>query len=138
MGTGQEQRRFSRVDFRMSASVEVGGLSLEGTVENLSLRGMFMATDHKPGVGEGAEITIELTRPPEGGGEGRRDADYDPAIRAGGKVVRVTGTGVAFCFDTIDSDSYVHLKNIVALNAGDPDRTFDEMGSFLDGGHVPS
>jgi hypothetical protein len=141
MDTGQGQRKFSRVDFRMTASVEVGGLTLGGTVENLSLRGMFMATDHRPALGEAAEITIELTRPPDekaGDGEAMRGAEFEPVIQVGGKVVRATGTGVAFCFDTIDSDSYVHLKNIVALNAGDPERTFGEMDSFLDGGQAPS
>jgi hypothetical protein len=141
MDTGQGQRKFSRVDFRMSASAEVGGLTLEGTVENLSMRGMFMATGHRPALGEGAEITIDLTRPTEekpggGGGEGHHSAEFEPVIQVGGKVVRITETGVAFCFDTIDSDSYVHLKNIVALNAGDPERAFGEMDTFLDGGQA--
>jgi hypothetical protein len=133
MDTGQGQRKFSRVDFRMTASAEIGGRLLEGTVENLSLRGMFMATDHKPGVGEDAEITIELAKPQANRGEGRYDADFEPVIQVGGRVVRVTGTGIAFCFDMIDSDSYVHLKNIVAFNAGDPDAAFGEMDSFLGG-----
>jgi hypothetical protein len=125
----------------MAASVEIGGQLLEGTVENLSLRGMFMATDHKPGLGEDAEITIELVTSAEdddGAGGTRHNGDTQPTVQASGKVVRVTGTGIAFCFDTVDFDSYMHLKNIVALNAGDPERTFGEMDSYLDGSPAPS
>ena len=122
----QGQRNFTRVDFRITARVEVGGTVLEGTVENLSLRGMLMETDKKLPVGEHAEITITLAdqqaeaTETTGAAETHHNEDW-PVIEVSGTVVRATAISTAFKFDLIDSDSFIHLKNIVALNSGDPE-----------------
>ena len=129
----QGQRNFTRVDFRITARVEVGGTVLEGTVENLSLRGMLMETDKKLPVGERAEITITLADQQTKAGAAAHHDEDRPVIEVSGTVVRVSAISTAFKFDLIDSDSFIHLKNIVALNSGDPERTFSEMKAFIDG-----
>jgi len=122
MEQSQEHRRFSRVDFHIVAAVRAGDRQLAGTVENLSLRGMFIATDQQLPIGEEAEISIALNDQPE----------EELIIDVSGRVTRVTSNGIAFAFDKIDLDSYVHLKNIIALNMGDASKVDDEMTLFLD------
>ena len=134
----QGHRHFTRVDFRITARAEAGGTVLEGTVENLSLRGMLMATDKNVPVGEHAEITITLAdqqaeaTETTGAAETHHNEDW-PVIEVSGTVVRATAISTAFKFDLIDSDSFIHLKNIVALNSGDPEKTFGEMEAFIEG-----
>jgi len=124
------QRKFSRVDFRITAAVQCGGRLLNGTVENLSLRGMLMAADQKLAVGDAAEITIDLVGPPQGAAD---LSEEPPLIQIDGRVVRVTDTGLAFSFERMDSDSYIHLKRIITLNSGDAMRADEEMQAFLGG-----
>jgi len=120
MEQSQDQRRFSRVDFHIVATVAVGGQPIEGTVENMSLRGMLFATDHKLSPGDEAEITIALNDHSENG------------MTISGKVARLTSYGIAFVFSKVDFDSYMHLKNIIALNIGDASKVDEEMDAFLD------
>ena len=118
----QEHRKFSRVEFRITATVRVGELLIEGTVDNLSLRGMFVTTDQKAPAGQEAEIVIALND----------HADNELIIN--GRVARVTSDGIALVFSKMDFDSYVHLKNVVMFNAGDANKIQKEMEIFLDDG----
>lgn len=126
MEQSQEQRKFSRVDFHIVATVKAGDRQLAGTVGNLSLRGMFIETDQQLPIGEEAEINIALSDQPSD------QPEEELIIDVSGRVIRVTSKGIAFVFDKIDLDSYVHLKNIIALNTGDVAKIDDEMTIFLD------
>jgi hypothetical protein len=116
-----QKRRFTRVDFHITATVEVDGQSITGTVENLSMRGLFLATDQRLPVGSDVGITIALSDQPEVG----------ETIEMEGSVARLTDDGIAFSFGRIDFDSYLHLKNIVTLNTGDASTVEHEMDDFL-------
>ena len=131
MGSVQENRKFSRVDFRITATARVGAKQLVGTVENLSLRGIFLATDQHLAVGDEAEITVVLSKGPEDV-QATDPNEEGMSIEVDGRVARVTGDGIAFAFDKIDFDSYVHLKNLIALNIGDASKVEEEMEAFLD------
>jgi hypothetical protein len=115
----QTNRKFSRVDFRIVATVKHEAKQFKGEVENLSIHGMLLATDQKLLVGDTAVISIALDDQPEN------------EVLIDGKVSRVTDDGIAFSFDKIDSDSYVHLKNLVALNMGDDQKIQEEIDSSL-------
>jgi len=119
MGDSIEARRFSRVNFHIKATVKFGSKQFVGNVENLSLRGIFLVTEEKLSVGDVAEIVISLSDDPENG------------LELEGKVARVTNDGIAFIFDKIDFDTYVHLKRLVEFNIGDPEQMDKEMENLF-------
>jgi hypothetical protein len=113
-------RKFSRVDFRILATVKQVAKQFTGEVKNLSVQGMLLATDQVLPVGDAAVVSIALDDQPEN--ELVMDA----------KVARALEGGIAFSFDKIDSDSYIHLKNMVALNFGDDRKIQEEIEMSLD------
>lgn len=114
-------RKFSRVNFNVSANVKVGERSFTGELENLSMNGMFLITDEKLAMGDLVGITISLT-------------GTDPEIKVSfdGKVIRVAEDGIAFSFEKIDLDSYTHLKNIIAYNIDDAEKVMEEIYHSID------
>jgi hypothetical protein len=109
------KRKFSRVEFKIVATVKHGQRQFVGAVNNLSLSGIFLVTDQRIPIGEIVAILIALDDQPEN------------SVEMTGKVARVTEGGIAFNFDKIDYDSFIHLKNLVALNSGDEGKIQDEM-----------
>jgi len=123
METVKTDRKFSRVDFKIVATVKKGTIEFVGAVNNLSMGGLYLLTSQKLTVGDEAEIMIALDDQPENG------------LAIDVRVARVTDNGIAFAFDKIDFDSYIHLKNLIALNSGDVEKIQDEMVSFLIDSH---
>jgi Tfp pilus assembly protein PilZ len=113
------KRKFSRVDFKIVATVKHGPNRFIGAVSNLSLGGVFLDTDQKPPVGVVVDISVALDDQPEN------------AVEITGRVARVTDEGIACTFDKIDFDSYIHLKNLVALNLGDESKIQEEIFDHL-------
>ncbi|MDO9308188.1 MAG: PilZ domain-containing protein [Deltaproteobacteria bacterium] len=114
-------RKFSRVFFNVEATIRSGERRFQGVVENLSMTGMFLVTGERLAEGEEVEIAMVLT-------------GSLPEIKIGfsGKVARIVENGMAFVFDKIDLDSYMHLKNIVAYNIDDSDKVMEEICHSID------
>lgn len=117
MGT----RQFSRVNFRVAATIKTAERQFHGDVENLSMRGMFLETDERLAVGDMVEITIILN-----------GTSPELSITFDGKVCRVADDGLGFSFEKIDLDSYTHLKNIIAYNIDDAEKVMDEIYHSID------
>jgi hypothetical protein len=130
MGQTANTRRFSRVGFRITAAIESGDQRIVGVVENMSMRGVFVATEKRLSIGDDAKIIISLGDQP--GAQPAAFNEDDQVIEVHGRVARITDDGIAFVFDKIDFDSYVHLKNIIVLNTGDGSRADEEMSMFLE------
>ncbi|MCL1892893.1 MAG: PilZ domain-containing protein [Holophagaceae bacterium] len=126
MQVPKKDRKFSRVNFKIVANVKTGDKEFEGAIRNLSMGGLYLLTDEKLAVGDEAGISIALDDQPENG------------LEIDVRVARVTDDGIAFAFDKIDFDSYIHLKNLIALNTGDVQKLQDEMVSFLIDSHTQS
>jgi hypothetical protein len=109
-------RRFSRVPFRVNATVKTADRQFYGNVENLSMCGMFLSTAERLPEGEPVEITIVLS-------------GTSPELFVGftGRVSRESEYGIAFSFEKIDLDSYTHLKNIIAHNSEDAEKVMEEI-----------
>lgn len=114
-------RKFSRVNFRIAATVSATIGQFQGEVQNLSLNGMFLSTGEQLPVGTPAEIRISLS-----------GIDPEISVQVAATVSRVTGDGIAFTFDKTDLDSYTHLKNIVSYNTDDADQIIEEMKNSID------
>lgn len=115
-----EKRRFSRVPFRIQAEITAGGQKFTGAVENLSLKGMYVKTEHAVDVGAPISIKIVLT-----------GTQSNLMIDLKGKVVRQTDEGIGVYFDDMDLDSFIHLKNIVHYNSTDPEIIVNEFTRYL-------
>jgi len=117
MGT----RKFSRVQFHVSASIKTATRHFRGSVENLSMNGMLLVTAERLPVNEMVEITIALI-----------GTSPEVSVSFSGRVSRITDQGLGFLFDKIDIDSYTHLKNIIAYNSDDSEKVMDEIHQAID------
>ena len=114
-------RQFSRVNFRMAATIKTAERQFQGNVENLSMRGMFLVTEECLAVGDMVEITIALS-----------GTSPEISVSFEGKVCRIVENGLGFNFEKIDLDSYTHLKNIIAYNSDDAEKVMEEIYHSID------
>lgn len=107
-----EKRKHSRVAFATDISIhlEAEGKTIEvqGDSKDISLKGVFISTEDLFDTGAKCEIKIYLS-----GGVDRIE------IAVQGTVVRVSENGMGIVFDSMDVESYSHLKNIVRYNSVD-------------------
>jgi len=115
----RDRRRFLRVPFE--ATVTVKNLS-DGTIlENLdskdiSMKGIYCLTDTPFKVDTPCVVELLLT-----------GTSSELWIRIEGHVVRSEDSGMAIIFDNMDLDAFIHLKNILYYNSGDPERIDKEL-----------
>lgn len=114
-------RKFSRVRFSVEGAIRCRDRQFQGTVENLSMTGMFLVTDERLPEGEavGIEIILTGTTPPI-------------FVNFNGMVSRTGANGIGFVFEKMDLDSYMHLKNIIAYNIDDAEKVMEEIGHLID------
>jgi hypothetical protein len=110
-----EKRKHKRVPFHAEAMVRTKGITINGKIDNLSMKGMFLNTDAKLTDVDQVEINILLT-----GSSSKLSIDLT------GIVIRQTDAGMAIAFKEMDLDSFIHLKNVVSYNSADADEIMDE------------
>lgn len=115
-----EKRKHRRVLFKSEAIVRSGESTILGTIDNLSMKGMFLTTGGKLLGSDILYIEILLT-----GSSSKLE------IRLMGRKVRQTTSGVAIEFTEMDLDSFTHLRNLVAYNSDDADAIIDEYYSSI-------
>ena len=114
-----ERRRFLRVPFETKTVVK----NLEsGTVVNsvhskdISLKGMYCFTKEPFAPDTPCSIELHLT-----------GTSSKLWLHIEGHVVRNDDQGMALSFDSMDMDVFIHLKNILYYNSGDPNRINQEI-----------
>jgi hypothetical protein len=115
-----EKRNFSRITFNVGTVIKWQDKSLKGEVENLSLQGMLARITDPIPTGEEVEITIYLT-----------GVSPQIPINLQGEVIRSSEEGLALKFIKMNTDSFIHLRNIMAHNTGDSGKVMDELFSFI-------
>jgi hypothetical protein len=114
-----DRRRRTRVNFHARADVQtVGARLLDLETRDLSHKGMFVLGQVPLKADQGCTITLHLVG----------DEENAPVLRMEGRVVRSTADGTAIDFVSMDPDTYLHLRNLVLLNAEDPDEAEKEFG----------
>lgn len=107
-----DRRRHSRVGFTTQIKIilDLDGerVKLEGNSRDLSQKGIFVSTDQRFAIGAKCSVKIYLT--------GSIDK-IELAMH--GTIVRMTDRGVGIQFDSMDVETYSHLKNIVQYNSLD-------------------
>ncbi len=112
ISNSDEKRQYSRVSFATDIRIQIesGGKSVQvqGSSKDLSLKGLFVQTQKTFALDSVCEIIIYLT----GGID-------EIILKIKGRVARVSQNGMGVIFDSMDVDSYSHLKNIVQYNSVD-------------------
>ena len=107
----EERRKYSRVGFATGIEIDLktkDQARLEGNSKDLSLKGIFVSTPRQFVRGTSCSVKIYLT-----GGIEKIELLIE------GTIVRQTDTGIGILFNSMDVDTYSHLKNIVHYNRGD-------------------
>jgi hypothetical protein len=117
----EERRKKTRVQFTTQVIVktEESEIVTEANSEDISIKGIFVNTEKKIPAGTSCDVKILLT------GTSTR-----LALNIKGVITRQDETGLGIVFDSMDLDSYIHLKNIVLYNASDPEDIEREMFSL--------
>ena len=123
MATNDEHRDFTRVSVSVDGTVTAEGTTVTGNMSDVSMKGGFLhCTDPLP---EGTPCDIVLTL--SGGSD-------DIPVNVRGRVARCQPEGMALAFESIDPESYAHLRNLIRYNAedeDDADRIDDELKDSL-------
>jgi hypothetical protein len=107
------RRTRTRVPFHTQVDVKSTGMMLRDLqTRDLSHKGVFLLGDNPLEEGQGCMISIHLIG----------DEESTPVLHMEGRVARVTEEGTAIDFLSMDPDTYLHLRNLVVLNAEDPEK----------------
>ncbi len=115
-----EKRTTTRVIFSVNSKIKCNNKILEGNIINISLNGILIQTPEK--LNTDTEIDVEICM------EGTTS---QLTVSVQGKVIRSDENGTAIEFKSIDIDSFVHLKNIIAYNEGNEEKIMSEFYQSL-------
>ena len=108
-----DRRKYSRVVF--TTKIEIHMLDASGqnvqfvaNSKNLSQRGVFVKTDKRPSLDTTCRVTVCLSRGID-----------DLKLEIEGRIVRHTDAGFGVEFESMDIDTYTHLKRLVMYNIKD-------------------
>ena len=115
-----EKRRFMRVHFKAKATVVSKETTVEGEIENLSLRGMYLQACTQFKINEEVEVRISLP-----------DVTPERALKTKAVAVRYREGGTGFEFAQMDFDSFFTLQDIIARTSGAPGQVMMEVMKFV-------
>ncbi len=114
-----ERRKNLRVPFETEITVRSLGngteIKAEGT-RDISMKGVYCTCTNPLPQDTPVVIYIVLT-----------GTSSELKLRIEGRVVRAEEGGMAIFFDAMDIDAFIHLKNILYFNSGDPERIDREI-----------
>lgn len=107
-----EKRNHERVPFTARVTVFSKGQRIvsDADTRDISLKGMYVQSAQRLGIGTHCGLELQLS-----------GASSQLTLTIDGTVVREDDAGIGIVFNTIDLDSYYHLKNILLYNTEDPD-----------------
>lgn len=118
----QERRNYLRVPFATETKVtdlESGKVITAGLSKDVSLKGMYCFTDEPFPPGTPCAIELRLT-----------GTSSKLWLHLEGRVIRKDAKGMAVSFDSMDLDVFIHLKNILYYNSGDPEKIDQEVKRY--------
>jgi len=101
-----DQRKLNRVSFKSSADVTIDDVTIKGTIDNLSMKGMlFVSKDEKINqFVQGATVSIKIYL---------SGTTSELTINIMGDIIRKEKDTIAITFKEMELDSFVHLRNVV-------------------------
>jgi hypothetical protein len=114
------RRRRTRVNFRTRVDVQATGARLlDVESRDLSHKGLFLVGDLPLKAGQGCSLTVHLVG----------EDDSVPVLHMEGHIIRADAAGTAIDFVSMDAETYMHLRNLVILNAQDPEAAEREFAT---------
>ncbi len=114
----EEQRHYTRIPFDGRARLSHNGATWEGSLIDISLRGVLL--EHPPGwngkIGDAYLLELLLHN--------------EAVIKMQLRVVHFDKRRIGFHCDHTDLDSMGHLKRLMELNLGDEERLNRELSSM--------
>lgn len=112
------RRRRTRVNLRTRVEVHTTGARLlDLETRDVSHKGLYVLGDLPLKSGQSCTLTVHLPA----------DGEDVPVLRMEGRVVRAGAEGAAIDFVSMDAETYRHLRNLVILNAEDPEQAEEEF-----------
>jgi hypothetical protein len=114
-GHNSERRRKTRVNYKTDIRIKLDAFEVraKGSSRDLSLNGIFVQADEDIPIGTECMVEIRLSGTTE-----------TLPLKMQGTIVRKEPTGIGISFNSIDIDSYTHLKNLVRYNSENPDAIY--------------
>lgn len=116
-----EKRKFERVDFKTEAVIRHRGVAFKGEVENLSLKGLFIRTDHQIPLDEQVDVTMFFY-----------GSSSELSFSLEANVARITNDGLGLNFRRLDVDSLVRSEQLVTTSDGDRQQVIEEFYGFVE------
>ncbi len=121
MRSEPNKRDFTRVPSGLDVDILMeDGSELAGHIQNISMRGIFVPTEHTFEEGVKCRVMLHL------GGRG-----HGITLEARGEVARSGEKGLGVRFDEIAYNAFQHLRKLVRFNADDPGVIEEELDSHL-------
>lgn len=113
-----EKRNFLRTKYTSRAIIKLKEEVVAGEIINLSLNGAMVKLNcpFKCNMYDHIELEMSIS-------------NNETAIKINslGVIVRLEDVEIGIRFETMDLDSFTHLRNIIAYNTGEYDKIMDEM-----------
>ena len=107
----EDKPRRIRAPYHSSIGLKFSDREVKGvSSRDISMSGVFIKSAEKFKIGEECLLTIELSP---------QDPNLTLSIKS--KIARVCKDGVGLTFLEMDSDSFIHLRNIIKLNVSNPE-----------------
>lgn len=94
--------------------IETGNKKVEVLTKNLSMTGISCTTHESFGVNELCTVSLRLNE--------------ETHLIIQGKILRVDQQETIISFQSMDEDTFYHLKRLMQFNAADPDKIEEELG----------
>jgi len=116
-----DHREFSRIDIKITAKLQAKGReAVSADTHDVSMKGLFVIGKTDWAVGTECDIHLIL--------EGQTPS-IDIMVK--GRVQRIAEGGMSLLFTEIGLEAYEHLRNLVLLNAEDPEKAEQELKNHL-------
>jgi PilZ domain len=110
-------RHFTRVSYNVGASISFGSEVLFCNTDNVSLRGIFLKTDHDIPLNIPVHVTLYNSN--------------QSSLGVNARVVRKGENGVGLKINYLDVNSFVQLRKIVTEFSSDPGSITQETFKML-------
>ena len=111
------KRNFTRVNYSVGASIKYGNDLVMGNTDNLSLRGMYLKTDHEIPLNTPVNVTVYHSS--------------HSSLKFNANVVRREANGVGLQINNLNANTFAQLRDIVATNSNNPNQVMQETYSML-------
>ena len=111
-------RNFTRVNYSVGASISYGNEVVICNTDNLSLRGMYLKTEHEIPLNIPVHVTVYHSN--------------QSSLKVNAWVVRREENGVGLQINNLNVNSFVQLRNIVTENSKDQGVVLQETYKMLE------